>query len=125
VKRFLLRGGRVVIHTTVGTALLVAGLVMLVTPGPGIVTIVLGFAVLAREYDWADRAKRAVLVRIKDASTTAKARFAARRTARATGDDAVTDLRPHHDDAGPLPDDASSPAQTCDPCADGTVRSAG
>lgn len=41
--------------TTLGTLVLVAGLVMMVTPGPGIVGIVLGLAILATEYDWADR----------------------------------------------------------------------
>ena len=38
-----------------GTLVLVAGLVMMVTPGPGIVGIVLGLAILATEYDWAER----------------------------------------------------------------------
>jgi uncharacterized protein (TIGR02611 family) len=41
--------------TTVGTLVLVAGLVMMVTPGPGLVGIALGLAILATEYDWADR----------------------------------------------------------------------
>ncbi len=41
--------------TTLGTLVLVAGLVMMVTPGPGLVGIVLGLAILATEYDWADR----------------------------------------------------------------------
>jgi len=41
--------------TTLGTLVVVAGLVMMVTPGPGIVGIVLGLAILATEYEWADR----------------------------------------------------------------------
>jgi uncharacterized protein (TIGR02611 family) len=41
--------------TTLGTLVLVAGVVMMVTPGPGIVGIALGLAILATEYDWADR----------------------------------------------------------------------
>lgn len=35
--------------------MLVGGIVMMVTPGPGIVGIVLGLAILATEYEWADR----------------------------------------------------------------------
>ena len=43
------------IKILVGFTLLVAGLVMLVTPGPGWVTIALGLAVLAAEFVWARR----------------------------------------------------------------------
>ena len=38
-----------------GFTLLVAGTVMLVTPGPGWVAIVMGLALLAAEYVWARR----------------------------------------------------------------------
>lgn len=41
--------------TVVGTAVLTAGLIMMVTPGPGLVGIVAGLAILATEWDWADR----------------------------------------------------------------------
>lgn len=41
--------------TSVGSLVIVAGLVMMVTPGPGIVGIALGLAILASEYEWADR----------------------------------------------------------------------
>jgi uncharacterized protein (TIGR02611 family) len=41
--------------TTLGTLVVVAGLVMMVTPGPGLLGIVLGLAILSTEYDWADR----------------------------------------------------------------------
>jgi tellurite resistance protein TerC len=43
------------VKIVVGFALLLAGLVMLVTPGPGLVTIVLGLALLATEFPWARR----------------------------------------------------------------------
>ncbi len=39
----------------IGFTLLLAGLVMIVTPGPGWLTIVLGLAVLAAEFVWARR----------------------------------------------------------------------
>ena len=41
--------------TVVGSAVLTAGLIMMVTPGPGLVGIVAGLAILATEWDWADR----------------------------------------------------------------------
>ncbi len=39
----------------IGFTLLLAGVVMLVTPGPGWLTIALGLAVLAAEFVWARR----------------------------------------------------------------------
>ena len=44
-----------VVITTVGVLVICTGLVMMVTPGPGIVGIVLGLAILSTEYEWADR----------------------------------------------------------------------
>jgi uncharacterized protein (TIGR02611 family) len=41
--------------TTVGVLVLLAGLVMMVAPGPGIVGIVVGLGILATEYEWAHR----------------------------------------------------------------------
>lgn len=41
--------------TTIGVLVLLAGVVMMVTPGPGIAAIALGLAILATEYDWAHR----------------------------------------------------------------------
>ncbi len=40
----------------VGTAVLVAGIVMIVTPGPAIVLVPLGLAILASEFSWARHA---------------------------------------------------------------------
>lgn len=39
--------------SVVGGALVLAGLAMLVLPGPGILVVALGFAVLGTEYAWA------------------------------------------------------------------------
>ncbi|WP_221177303.1 PGPGW domain-containing protein [Nocardioides marmoriginsengisoli] len=44
-----------VVVTLVGVAVLTAGLIMMVTPGPGLVGIAAGLAILATEWDWADR----------------------------------------------------------------------
>ncbi|MGH9008919.1 MAG: PGPGW domain-containing protein [Acidimicrobiia bacterium] len=39
--------------TGVGAAVVAAGLAMLVLPGPGILVVALGFAILGTEYAWA------------------------------------------------------------------------
>lgn len=44
-----------VIVLVVGLVLIAAGLVMLVTPGPGIAAILAGLALLSTEFDWAKR----------------------------------------------------------------------
>ena len=41
--------------TLVGVLVMVAGVVMMVTPGPGIVALVFGLAILSTEWRWADR----------------------------------------------------------------------
>lgn len=44
-----------VVVTCLGLTVMAAGLVMMVTPGPGIVGILLGLVILSTEWDWADR----------------------------------------------------------------------
>ncbi|MFC0042216.1 PGPGW domain-containing protein [Actinomadura rayongensis] len=41
---------------TVGMTVLIGGLVMMVAPGPGILGIIVGLAILASEFAWAQRA---------------------------------------------------------------------
>ncbi|MGI5228077.1 TIGR02611 family protein [Actinoallomurus sp. CA-142502] len=53
---------------TVGTAVLLAGVAMLVLPGPGWAAIFVGFAILATEFAWA----RVALLWAKDTATKAK-----------------------------------------------------
>ncbi len=53
---------------TVGMAVLLAGVAMLILPGPGWAAIFVGFAILATEFTWA----RVALTRAKDAATKAK-----------------------------------------------------
>jgi len=55
VLRFTARSGKRIAVTVVGFVLLLAGIVMIVTPGPGILLIIAGLAVLATEYVWAER----------------------------------------------------------------------
>ena len=53
VIRFIGRSSKRIAVTIVGGALVLAGLAMLVLPGPAVIVIPLGFAVLATEYAWA------------------------------------------------------------------------
>jgi len=52
---FILRSTKRVVVLVLGLALVAAGLAMLVLPGPGIVVVILGLAVLASEFVWAER----------------------------------------------------------------------
>jgi uncharacterized protein (TIGR02611 family) len=63
--------------TVAGSAVTLVGVIMLVTPGPGLVVIAAGLAILATEYVWA----RDLLhkVRGKINAAVAKAREKARR----------------------------------------------
>ena len=56
ILRFISRSGKRIAVTVVGFAVLLAGIVMMVTPGPGIVVILAGLAILASEWAWAERA---------------------------------------------------------------------
>lgn len=51
-----MRSSRRIAVSVAGFALVAVGLVMLVTPGPGLIVIVAGLAVLGTEYTWARRA---------------------------------------------------------------------
>lgn len=51
----------------VGFVVLAAGVVMLVTPGPGIPAIILGLAMLALEFAWAERWLERLLARAEQA----------------------------------------------------------
>ena len=70
----LRRGTRVVADTLLGYVILAVGLVMLVTPGPGILVVIAGLALLARHYLFADRLKRAAMNRINGAGTRLRKR---------------------------------------------------
>lgn len=53
VVRFVLRSSRRIAVTVVGGAFVLGGIAMLVLPGPGIIVIAIGFAILGTEYVWA------------------------------------------------------------------------
>ena len=52
------RGVRRVLVLIVGSVVLLAGVLMLVLPGPGILAILVGLAILATEFAWAERLLR-------------------------------------------------------------------
>lgn len=60
--RFIARSSKRVAVSVVGGAFVVGGLAMLVLPGPGILVVAIGFAILGTEYAWAalalERTKR-------------------------------------------------------------------
>jgi uncharacterized protein (TIGR02611 family) len=56
VWRWIARSGKRIAVTIIGFALLAAGAVMLLTPGPGLVAILAGLAILGTQYSWARRA---------------------------------------------------------------------
>jgi hypothetical protein len=58
VGRFMGRNGKRIGVTIAGFAVLLAGAAMLVLPGPGIVVILAGLAILGTEYVWAQRLLR-------------------------------------------------------------------
>lgn len=72
--------GRKVLVGVLGGLLVVAGLAMMVLPGPGIAVSFLGLAVLAREFSWAKQAHRWTRSRFR--SAVAKARRARAERAR-------------------------------------------
>jgi hypothetical protein len=53
--RFVMRNGRRIAISVIGFALVLVGIVLLVIPGPGLLVIVAGLAVLGTEYVWAQR----------------------------------------------------------------------
>lgn len=79
---YVRRVSSIVAVTVAGSLLVVAGVVMLVTPGPGVIAIVAGLALLAREFRWARR--------LLDRTRRRISREVARRR---RGDDTVTTIR--------------------------------
>ncbi|WP_370324967.1 PGPGW domain-containing protein [Euzebya sp.] len=69
--------------TVVGAVVLAAGIVMILTPGPGLVGIIAGLAILGTEYDWAARARDAARRRSKAAYAQARSKVQQRRDRRA------------------------------------------
>lgn len=54
--RFILRNSVRAAIAVAGFSVLAVGVVMLVTPGPGLVVIIAGLAILSTQFAWAERA---------------------------------------------------------------------
>jgi hypothetical protein len=87
VLTFLARSSKRIAVTVLGAAFVGAGLAMLVLPGPGILVVAIGFAILGTEYAWAAMA----LQRTKDVA--GQAGRVARGGASAAGRSANSALR--------------------------------
>jgi uncharacterized protein (TIGR02611 family) len=74
VVRFIARNTWRVTVSAVGFALIVVGGIMMVTPGPGLLVIIAGLAVLATQYAWAERALDAAKTRAAQAKDAAMRR---------------------------------------------------
>ena len=73
IVRFIGRSGKRIAVTVVGVLVLAAGIVMMVTPGPGVIAILAGLAILATEWAWAERALDKAKERTGDALKIATA----------------------------------------------------
>lgn len=58
VARFIRQSGKRIAVSIAGFAVLIAGVVLLVLPGPGLVLILVGLGILSSEYVWAQRLLR-------------------------------------------------------------------
>jgi len=68
VALFIKRSGKRIAVTVAGGVVILVGIAMLVLPGPGLLVIIAGLAILATEYVWAERLLRMA----KDRATQAK-----------------------------------------------------
>ena len=80
VLRWLTRNAKRIAVLIAGLAVLLAGAAMLVLPGPGIIVVILGLAILATEFAWAEQA----LDRTSASAATAISRATRTRNGRAT-----------------------------------------
>ena len=67
-RNFLQRNAKRILVVIGGSAVLIAGVAMLVLPGPGTLVIVAGLAILASEFDWAERLMHRVRERAESAA---------------------------------------------------------
>src|SRR4051794_18589482 len=77
VIRAILRNSKRIGITIVGGVVVLIGLILLVLPGPGILVVAVGFAILGTEYAWAaaalDKTKKAAEATGRAARESAKA----------------------------------------------------
>ncbi|MGB8862207.1 MAG: PGPGW domain-containing protein [Ilumatobacteraceae bacterium] len=76
--RWFARHSKRLVVLLLGLAVLGAGIAMLVLPGPGILVLILGFAILATEFAWAERALDRTTAKAATAASTVSANIAGR-----------------------------------------------
>jgi uncharacterized protein (TIGR02611 family) len=76
----ILRSAKTIAVLVVGLALVGAGVVMLVLPGPGILVIIAGLAVLATEFVWAEMVLDTAKAQAAKAKDKATSRWRRRRS---------------------------------------------
>ena len=74
ILRFIGRSSKRIAVAVIGLALVLVGLAMFVLPGPGILVVIIGLAVLATEFVWAER----LLDKAKESAGKAKAGIGSR-----------------------------------------------
>ena len=77
--RVILQSGKRIAVFTVGVALVAGGVALLVLPGPGLLVIIAGLAVLATEFAWAERLLDQAKEQASKATERAKRSFFRRR----------------------------------------------
>jgi uncharacterized protein (TIGR02611 family) len=76
-RSFLAKYGKRILVILAGSVVLIAGVAMLVLPGPGLLVIVAGLAILSSEFEWADRMRARVRDRAEEAAQKAGVSLAA------------------------------------------------
>jgi|GEM_PF-409674 uncharacterized protein (TIGR02611 family) len=79
VLRWFTRNAKRLAVLVLGGAVMLAGLAMLVLPGPGVLIVIVGLAILATEFAWAERALDATAGRAGRAVASVSANPAGRR----------------------------------------------
>jgi uncharacterized protein (TIGR02611 family) len=79
VMRFLLRSSKRVAVLVIGVGLVVGGVALIVLPGPGLLVIIAGLAVLATEFAWAATLLARAREQASKAGGAARKRFPRRR----------------------------------------------
>jgi uncharacterized protein (TIGR02611 family) len=72
VLKWIVRNTKTIGITIAGGVLILAGVAMLVLPGPGLLVIIGGLAILATQYAWAQRALEKARARARQARDGAR-----------------------------------------------------
>ena len=92
VGRFIGRNGKRVAVTIAGFAVLLAGVALLVLPGPGLLVIVAGLAILSTEYVWARRLLSKAKAKAEQAKDAVLMKKAAKAETTTEADDSAVPL---------------------------------